>query len=239
MKLTFIKIIFAAGFLIVAKAAFADDQTPLTGQQFTWEAGKAGLKEIHLGEVALQKSQDADVKSFAKHMVRDHSSANKKLMKIADAEGLDFPPTNMYAVDFTNSTTTNAPESVPFNSSAGPGTNNMKGAEELMLALQSVTNVEYAAVQRLDAMPEPDFDRAYANQAVEDHIAAVQLFESATNLPDKDLRKFAVKTLPTLRDHLQMAQDLQNKFSGMANTNSSAMYQGNSSSGLQMGSVPQ
>jgi putative membrane protein len=241
MKLTLNKIICAAGISLATTMAYADDQMPLTGQLFVTEAGKAGLKEVYLGQVALQKSQDSDVKEFARHMVRDHTSANKKLMKIADAEGLYFPPTNLFSMSYTNSDemNSNSTETVPFNSSAGPGTNNMKGAEELVLALQSTTNIEYIGVERLEATPEPEFDSAYANQAVQDHIAAVGLFEDATNLPDKDLRKFAEKTLPTLQKHLEMAEKLQSKFGGMANTNSAASAYPNSPSGMRMSGVPE
>jgi putative membrane protein len=240
MKPTLNKIIFATGISIAATMAFADDQMPLTGQQFVLTAGAAGLKEVHLGKVALQKSQDADIKSFAKHMVRDHSSANKKLMKIAEKEGLSCAPTNLFSMSDTNSTEVNSnAESAPFNSSAGIGAHNLKGAEELMLALQSPTNVEYLAVQRLEAMPEPDFDQAYANQAVRDHVQAIQLFENAsTSLTDKDLQKFAEKTLPTLREHLRMAQDLQNKFGGIQTTNSTRAYLTNSNPGMSMSSWP-
>jgi putative membrane protein len=47
------------------------------------------------------------------------------------------------------------------------------------------------------------FDRAYVNAMVDGHKKAVSLFEDASkNLKDSTLRAFAVKTLPTLKMHL-------------------------------------
>ena len=48
---------------------------------------------------------------------------------------------------------------------------------------------------------------------IEDHKAAVQLFETAAddaNL-DLELRSYAKRTLPTLRDHLKQAQTIKSK----------------------------
>jgi putative membrane protein len=207
-----LKVILVLGISIAATAAFADDaltnqsQQPVTPQDFTWNAGVAGLKEVRLGEFALQNSQNSDVKSFARHMVRDHSAANKKLMKIAQAEGLNLPDTNSFYVTVT------PPD-------------NEKQATLLMAPLTPEARLlaEQLAAQHLESLSGAAFDEAYAQEAVKDHTAAVGLFENGSaNLTDKDLKKFAEKTLPTLRDHYQMAQELQNKVSGTqsAGTNS-------------------
>ncbi len=55
-----------------------------------------------------------------------------------------------------------------------------------------------------------DLNRAYINQEVKDHESTVSLFENAAHhANDPDVRHFAMKTLPTLREHLKMAQQLQ------------------------------
>jgi putative membrane protein len=239
MKPTMNQVIFIVSIWVVTFVACADDQAPLTSQQFVWEAGTAGMQEVYLGQVALDKSQDPAVRSFAKHMVRDHSSTGNKLMGIANNEALDFPPTNLFSVVVTNSSdlSSNA-QAAPFNSSAGIGTNNMKGAEQLMVTTQSATNDAFIAIRQLVALPEPQFDQAYARQMVQDHVAAIHLFEQATNdVPDKDLKKFATKTLPVLNKHYEMAQDLENKLSGAQGTNASSMDQ-NDTMTSSMGTPP-
>jgi len=56
-----------------------------------------------------------------------------------------------------------------------------------------------------------EFDERYAEFfGVPAHKEAINLFErEAKSGNDKDLRQFAQDTLPTLREHLQMAQGLQ------------------------------
>jgi putative membrane protein len=58
------------------------------------------------------------------------------------------------------------------------------------------------------------FDRAYVDQMVRDHQQAVELFEQAAKSTNADVKAFAEKTLPTLREHLQKAQDLKRALGG-------------------------
>lgn len=51
-----------------------------------------------------------------------------------------------------------------------------------------------------------DIDEAYLKEMVSDHKAAVDLFEKGTKADDPDVAAFAQKTLPTLRQHLEMAK---------------------------------
>jgi putative membrane protein len=210
------KIILALGVSGIATAALADDNmsptnqwaTPLTSQQFVQDAAGGGMKEVRLSEIALEKTQNADVKHFAKRMVSDHTKANEKLMKIADSEGLSFPATNTFSADDPN-------WSNPLISDA----NGLKGAQ-----LLTMTNLpylaDYQAIQRLQALSGDQFDQSYASEMVNDHTNAVNEFYDATqNLSDKDLKKFAKKTLPTLRKHYSMAVELAGKLDAMANTN--------------------
>jgi putative membrane protein len=63
---------------------------------------------------------------------------------------------------------------------------------------------------KLESSKGADFDRLYVAEAgVKDHKEAVELFtDQAKNGKDADLKAFAQKTLPTIREHYQMAQDL-------------------------------
>ncbi len=51
------------------------------------------------------------------------------------------------------------------------------------------------------------FDAAFADDSVKDHKATIALFEKAAKeLDDPDLKAFAEKTLPTLKEHLAMSE---------------------------------
>jgi len=73
----------------------------------------------------------------------------------------------------------------------------------------SPTAIQKATRTRLDKLSDVAFDRAYAAQMIADHRAAITMFTTATKSADADVKAFAVKTLPILKDHLQRSIDLQ------------------------------
>jgi putative membrane protein len=50
-------------------------------------------KEIAMGKLAQKKGGSAEVKSFGKTLVKDHTAADKKVMKLAKEEELDLGST--------------------------------------------------------------------------------------------------------------------------------------------------
>jgi putative membrane protein len=65
---------------------------------------------------------------------------------------------------------------------------------------------------RLAQMSGHEFDQKYAKMMVKDHTEAVALFEkNSMQAKDSDVKAFAAKMLPVLRDHLKMAKDLSGK----------------------------
>jgi len=214
------KLVVLAGAVVAVNVAWADDNAnstaamqppgmPLTSQQFVSDAAVGGMEEVYLSQLALEKTTNEDVKNLANHMIKDHSAANKKLEKIAQDENLTFPATNTFAADDAN-----------WSNPLLTHPENIKGAQMLMM-----TNfpylADYQAVQQLKTISGDQFDRVYLDGLVQDHTSAVSEFESASqSLSDEKLKKFADKTLPTLRKHLQMARDLDAKY---GTPNASAM----------------
>ena len=202
MKTTLWTFALLAAFSLAAARARADDMAatnammaPLAPQDFVTKASWASDKEIALGEMALDKSQNPAVTNFAARMIRDHTRINDHLVRIADREGLSFVSTNSFG-----------PESWQ-----GMDMQNFKGlpAEALMTPNNS-TNDDLMQAKYLDSLSGADFDRAYADCAVMDHTNAVQLFTDASQtLPDKELKRFAQRTLPVLREHYRMAVRMQ------------------------------
>ena len=79
---------------------------------------------------------------------------------------------------------------------------------------------EKRETDRLLKLSGAEFDRAYMNHMVRDHKKDVKEFErESKDAADSDVQSWAVKTLPTLQDHLKMAQDVDaNVKSGTAST---------------------
>ena len=69
-----------------------------------------------------------------------------------------------------------------------------------------------ATLDRLSKLSGEAFDRAYMSDMVKDHKKDVAEFKKEASAgKDADVKAFAGKTLPTLEDHLKMAQDVHGK----------------------------
>jgi len=60
---------------------------------FAMKAAQAGIAEVKLGQLAVTKASNADVKAFAREMVEDHTRANEQLKSIAVQNGMTLPST--------------------------------------------------------------------------------------------------------------------------------------------------
>jgi putative membrane protein len=137
-------------------------------KEFVTDTYENGLAEVKMGQLALGKTANADVKKFAQMMVDDHGKANTELKAIADAKNVKV---------------------------ATEPTMVAKGKEKMM-----------------DAKSGADFDKAFADAMTDSHKKSVEAFEKASkDSKDADVKAFATKTLPTLREHLAHAEALKAK----------------------------
>jgi putative membrane protein len=69
-------------------------QTPLTSADTKFVEGQlaGNMAEIQLAKLALQKSQDQNIRNYAQKMIADHTVANETLMQISNRQEIP-PPT--------------------------------------------------------------------------------------------------------------------------------------------------
>lgn len=79
-----------AGVSSAVMAAEAEN-TPPNLPTFVSKAAQAGMTEVEVGKLALEKSKDPAIRGFAQKMVDDHSKANSELARIAEAKGVKAP----------------------------------------------------------------------------------------------------------------------------------------------------
>lgn len=63
----------------------------LNNGEFIEKAGMAGLAEIKLSNLALDKSTTPSIREFANKMIKDHTAANQQLKDAAKATGIALP----------------------------------------------------------------------------------------------------------------------------------------------------
>jgi len=68
-------------------AAREDDDKGGGDATFVMKASAGGLAEVNAGRLATKNASSSDVKEFAEKMIKDHTKANKELMKLADKKG--------------------------------------------------------------------------------------------------------------------------------------------------------
>ena len=62
-----------------------------TSAQFLASAYQDGLAEIQLGQLALQRATNADVKTFAQRMIDQHTALNNEITSLAQSKNITLP----------------------------------------------------------------------------------------------------------------------------------------------------
>jgi putative membrane protein len=149
-----------------------------TVRQFVLEQIADGTAEVHLGRLASEHAQSAEVKQFAQMMIQDHTKAGEHLKKLA-AQYQIQAPTNL------DDDHTKLMDKL----------SKLNGAEfdrEYMSAM--VDNHEHA----VDALEDRAEHKADADRPGEHRDAALQM----------EVSKWASATVPTVRQHLERAKEI-------------------------------
>jgi putative membrane protein len=76
-----------------------------------------------------------------------------------------------------------------------------------------------STVERLSKLSGAEFDRQYMTAMVNDHKEDVSKFQSeSSKAKDPEVKQFASKTLPTLKEHLQLAESTAKDVKGGTKT---------------------
>jgi len=192
----------------------AKSQIARGDRKFIEAAAGSGMFEVQVAQLAAAKASDQNVKSFASMLVDHHTAANNELKAIAKRKNIDLPeiPTRS---DHRGGVQSPGDATTELKTGTGKPTNPTGTTG----AAGTVATTGQARDKALGAEPWMSqsgkaFDKGFVDDAVQDHQKAIELFENeAERGGDAQLKAFAKKTLPTLRDHLKQAQDLQQKLS--------------------------
>jgi len=150
-----------AAFDAPAEGAADASQKPLDDMSFVKQATLNGRKEVAAAREALPQLKSPALKRIAEMLVTDHSGANERLSKIAEAKGWPVP----------------APQ---------------------------------AAAPPASGTASSDFDARWSAEMIAGHEKSIALYRAqAQSGDDKDLRKFARDTLPTIEHHLAELRSAQ------------------------------
>ncbi|HMJ89825.1 MAG TPA: DUF4142 domain-containing protein [Candidatus Acidoferrum sp.] len=162
-------------------------------KKFIEEACKGGKMEIHMGKLGVEKAQNDQVKQYAQRLIDDHTKAGTELKQLASQKGVTLPEEKIVS-GTTDSDRTKVRET--------------EGSD----------HKEHAGMKKLQGLSGTEFDREFVRMAVKDHEKDVKEFEKAAEkADDADVKAFAQKTVPTLREHLQQAKSLETQVGSSSN----------------------
>ncbi|MCD9184875.1 MAG: DUF4142 domain-containing protein [Pyrinomonadaceae bacterium] len=79
-----------AALAIVAMATLVYGSIVFQNSFYT-QAAESGMAEVMLGNLALQKTQNEQIRQFAQQMVTDHTNANNELKQLAESKNITLP----------------------------------------------------------------------------------------------------------------------------------------------------
>lgn len=210
-----------------AQPAGREAQTAKSGavssadSDFAQKAAAAGRMEVEHGKMAAAKGSNAQVKAFGNQLVKDHTAANQQLMAIAKRKNItiaDQPRavTNQASPAGGSATSTTPATKSGASRTQRSGTTGTTGASGGVATTGEARDRQAGAAGRpMESWMSASgaaFDRGFVEAQVKMHQEAIALFEKQANGgTDTDLKAFAQKQLPGLRNHLKQAQDLQAK----------------------------
>jgi putative membrane protein len=183
------KLSLAAGALTLAMiGAGSASATEVLGmgtpsaEQFRAKASSSDAFEIVSSKIAQTHATDAEIKDFAAMMIRDHTATTDKLVALGGV----------------------SKASLEKKMETG------KDGKYQSSDLFSMTQAN--ELNSLSAKSNADFDKTYMDDQVQGHKDAVALMEDyAKNGDNAKLKAFAAEVLPTIKEHLAMAQKIDAK----------------------------
>lgn len=80
--------IINVGCLALLLGVASQSANAASDEGFVKKASQAGMAEVKMGELAQQRTQNAEVKEFAQHLVTEHQKANTELQQLAQTKGM-------------------------------------------------------------------------------------------------------------------------------------------------------
>ena len=191
-----------------AKTAMGD-----IDRSFVEQAAASGNSEVEQGRLASTQATNEAVRQYGNHLQQDHTAANNELATIAQRH--DVPMTSSAAPDRRGSvgakddaTTTTKMGSSPQGTANPTGTH---GAAGTMDTTGQALDRERAGMMQPWMQASGDaFDRGFITAQVKAHQDAIALFtQQVSTGGNEELKAFASKQLPALREHLRQAEELQ------------------------------
>ena len=172
-------------------------------RRFIQQAMMGNMFEIESSQAIQQKTQNQDVKQLAQRLIDDHRKSDDQMHQVLQDIGYSGAVAQGPRGD-RGSATRGSGQGQPTRAYRGEGTQQTTG--------QELDRSHQKQVQKLDRENGARADRDFVKMQVKAHKDTIKLFRDYARSGDNpQLKQFAQQTLPTLEEHLKMAQQVQAK----------------------------
>ncbi len=153
--------------------------------------------EVQAGRVAQRQARNAQVKSFARTLVNEHTSSLRQTRQIARTANITLDTTMLSTA--TTGTGTGA-----------AGATASATSPQLTGAPGQLHTMHQQAMQRLQNLQGADFDSAFMNAQVAGHEQVLTVLQQAQNqAQDSTLKQHVTKAAASVQQHLERARQVQ------------------------------
>ena len=161
--------------------------------------------EVQDGQLAQRKTRDAQVKSYARELITDHSKSLQQDREIAKSAKIDLSGV-MMSGSKTSATKTGSDTS----RSAAATAAQPSGPTGATGVVAEVVNMHDQAIDRVRQLQGAAFDSAFVNAQIQGHQQVLSLLQSAqAEAQNPSLQQHVAAAIKGVQSHLDKGQQLQ------------------------------
>lgn len=84
-------VLFTGAAMVALMGGAAIANTINSDMRFARDAESGGIAQVRMGQLAVSKSSNPEVKQFAQRMIDDHTKADNKLQSVASKDNINLP----------------------------------------------------------------------------------------------------------------------------------------------------
>ena len=163
--------------------------------------------EVQDGQLAQRQARNAQVKSYARELVADHSKSLQQDRQIAKSANVDLSGVMMSGSNNTSGATKTGSDT---SRSAAATAAQPSGPTGATGVVAEVVNMHTQAMDRVRQLQGAAFDSAFVNAQVQGHQQVLSLLQSAqSQAQNSSLQQHVAAAIKGVQSHLEKGQQLQ------------------------------
>jgi len=177
--------------------------------------------EMQDGQLAQRKARNAQVKSYARELVTDHTKSLQQDRQIAKSANIDLSGVMMSGSNKTTGATKTGTDTSR-SAAASTAQPDVSGPTGAMGVVAELVNMHTQTMGRVRQLQGAAFDSAFVNAQVQGHQQVLSLLQSAqSQAQNASLQQHVAAAIKDVQSHLDKGQQLQQSLTSGASSSPS------------------